>query len=124
GAGVLNDPFKDADSLGDDLGADAIAGDDRDPKRHRLSISGARGRKFWRPSPIPLHSADRGDCAERGAGQDAPSPPRPPLISPHLLGDLGIRRAGLPRFTRRRHRRSGVGLSAPTLPSPRGGGSL
>ncbi len=40
---MLDDPFKDADSLGDDLGPDAIAGDDRDPKRHRLSISGGPG---------------------------------------------------------------------------------
>src|SRR5437868_7460566 len=84
----------------------------------------AQGRKFWGLSSIPLHSADGRDRAERGAGQDAPPPPRPALIAPHLLGHLGIRRAGLPRPARRRHRRPGVGLSAPTLPSARGGGSL
>src|SRR5438094_9426031 len=84
----------------------------------------APGRKFWRPSPIPLLSADGGDCPERGAGQDAPPPPRPPLIAGYVLGYLGIRGAGLSRSAGRRHRRPGVGLGAPTLPSPRGGGSL
>src|SRR2546427_5618137 len=84
----------------------------------------APGRKFWRPSPIPLHSVDRGDCAERGAGEDATPPPRSPLIAPHLLGHLGIRRAGLPRSARRWYRRPGVGLSAPTLASSSGGGSF
>src|SRR5438105_5028123 len=72
----------------------------------------AQGRKFWGLSSIPLHSADGRDRAERGAGQDAPPPPRPAPIAPHLLGHLGIRRAGLPRPARRRHRRPGVGLRA------------
>src|SRR5207247_9413612 len=80
-------------------------------------------RKVSGLSSIPLGSADEGDRAEGGAGQDAPSPPRPSYLPCHLLGHLGIRRGGLPRTARRRHRRSGFGLSAPTLPSPGGGGS-
>src|SRR5438128_10482707 len=68
-------------------------------------------RKVLRLSSIPLRSADEGDRPERGPGQDAPSPPRPPHLPSNLLGHLGIRRAGLPRVARRRHRRSSVPLA-------------
>src|SRR5205823_197413 len=68
-------------------------------------------RKVLRLSSIPLRSADEGDGPERSPGQDAPSPPRPPHLPSNLLGHLGIRRAGLPRAARRRHRRSRVRLA-------------
>src|SRR5207302_2647554 len=45
GAARRGNRFEDPDALGDDLGTDAVAGDDGDPKRHRLQHIGCRPEK-------------------------------------------------------------------------------
>ena len=49
GPGYGRDRLQDPNSLGDDLGADAVARDDRDPKRHRLQHNRQRFSKGLHP---------------------------------------------------------------------------